>query len=163
MTLGEIPEQPPQVVIDLAVQNAMKSPCAKSKRGVVIYSHGLYGELFIDGVGFNGPPWPFECDGSDACKRDCPRVAVHAEQRAIYAATDLSRETFLVHVKVVDGELVPGKGPCCDQCSKLILDAHIRHVWLYEDGGNGVGMWIVYEAAGFHRVTLRACGLHVVL
>lgn len=38
----------------------------------------------------------------------------------------------LVHVKVVNGELVAGGPPSCWQCSRTIYDALIGGVWLYE-------------------------------
>lgn len=166
---------PPSLVIATAINIANKSPCAKSKRGVVLYTLLTEGRLDIHSKEHNSPPWPFECDATDECKRDCPRVAVHAEQRALisgqHGCRTLDRLTIddgpedpeddslgvlqLVHVKTVDGALVPSPGPSCDQCSKLIVEAGVHSVWLYERVG-----WSRYNAATFHQITLRHCGLH---
>jgi deoxycytidylate deaminase len=53
-----------EYVVTHAKMEALKSPCAKSKRGVVIFdiSSGK-----IVGRGHNRPPRPWECDGSDRC------------------------------------------------------------------------------------------------
>lgn len=167
---------------ELAVAAANASPCAKSKRGVVIYSRktnvdiesndwNWAGRFTIHGNAHNSPPWPYECDGTDACKANCSRVAVHAEQRAIlqsgagvfprwpnFLQTGVKVETHLVHVKTVDGKLVPSpKGPSCDECSKLIVETGVDYIWLYETEG----AWNCYSAYEFHRITLRNCGLHI--
>lgn len=176
-----IENPPPDLIIALAVDTANRGPCAKSKRGVVIYGLDPYqGDVpLIFGNAWNSQPWPYECDGSEACKAACGRLCVHAEQRAIMqmlcpSPTDLARFTFkdkvkypdpgslaLVHVKTVDGKLVPSpKGPSCDQCSKLIVENKwIGTVWLYE----GEGYWRGYDTTTFHRKTLIACGLPVTL
>lgn len=153
---------PPQSIIDAAVRTASLGPCAKSKRGVVIYR--METNPVIHGDAHNSPPWPFECSSTDACKKDCGRICVHAEQRAIlqwysddYVTRPIGRHVDydLVHVKVVDGKLVPSKGPSCEQCSKLIVETGITSVWLY----NG-GAWDRYNASTFHQLTLRHLGLH---
>lgn len=64
-----------------AVEAARTSPCAKSKRGVVVF-HPVTGRW---AAASNGPPSPFVCDGSVACRAGCRDVAVHAEARAILA------------------------------------------------------------------------------
>ena len=166
---------PPDIIVSLAVDTANRGPCAKSKRGVVIYElaesvaardGGNVGRIW--GLAYNSPPWPFECSGTDACKKDCRHICVHAEQRAIIRACLVEgeatgnlnlgkRELYLVHVKTVDGKLVPSTdGPCCEQCSKLILEAGIRFVWLYV----AENQWSLYDATGFHQSTLIACNLH---
>jgi deoxycytidylate deaminase len=162
---------PPELIVSLAVDTANRGPCAKSKRGVVIYSVATAGGVgVIWGNAFNSPPWPFECSNTDACKADCGRICVHAEQRAIIQALtpsetelrhplagDPRAELHLVHVKTVDGKLVPSPGgPSCDQCAKLILEAGIRTVWLYVQDG----VWSRYDAAGFHQATLITNKLH---
>jgi deoxycytidylate deaminase len=162
---------PPDLIVALAVDTANRSPCAKSKRGVVIYEAGAtVGAIY--GNAFNGQPWPYECDGSDACKAACSRLCVHAEQRAIMAMLRPSEielamrryispppELQLVHAKTVDGKLVPSREPSCDQCSKLILEARISRVWLYE----GDGYWSSYDAGSFHRHTLKNNKLPVII
>jgi hypothetical protein len=74
----------------------------------------------------------------------------------------------LVHVKVVDSQVVPGGGPSCWQCSRLVVEVGLRGVWLYEKHDEDPRMhgessrpawWHFYTAAEFHRVTLRTCGI----
>ena len=76
-----------------------------------------------------------------------------------YATRPVGRrvEYHLVHVKVVDGKLATSpKGPSCDQCSKLIVEAGIHTVWLYTTEG----AWSSWDGSGFHQRTLRNLGLH---
>ena len=186
------PTAPPESVVKAAIEVAKRSPCAKSKRGVVIYqSDADEPQYAITSAGFNGPPGLLHCDGSDACRRDCPKICMHAEERAML---QINRDEWvrygdggyhmqhldLVHVKVVDGELVPGGGPSCWQCSRTIYDALIGGVWLFEeprctcgsvrpDLGHAVGCWLRpidesgdyqparwrrYSSEEFHRLTL---------
>ncbi len=114
--------EPPSIIVSTAAHCALKSPCAKSKRGVVIYRPGM-----IIGLGWNGPPVErdlvtqkagLECDG-ERCRSVCRQVAVHAEERAVRSIgrepVTISREatrriagvgvggdrgTHLVHVKI---------------------------------------------------------------
>lgn len=163
---------PPELIVSLAVDTANRSPCAKSKRGVVIFeAGGTVGTIY--GNAFNSQPWPYECNSSDECKAACGRLCVHAEQRAIFqmlrpgdielALRQWQRpadlELQLLHVKTVDGKLVPSRQPSCDQCSKLIVEVGIRRVWLYE----GEGAWSCYDAVTFHRYTLKHNKLPVLL
>lgn len=166
---------PPDLIISLAVDTANRGPCAKSKRGVVIYDLGTPERAvpYIHGNAFNSQPWPFECNASDACKAACGRLCVHAEQRAIMQMLRPNKierverqyetpkpDLQLVHVKTVDGKLVPSTdGPSCDQCSKLIVEAGIRTVWLYADEG----AWSCWDATMFHQATLRHLKLPVTL
>lgn len=176
-----IDNPPPDLIVSLACNTASNGPCAKSKRGVVIYGPDSYqGNVpVIFGNAFNSQPWPYECDKSDACKAACGQLCIHAEQRAIMqmirpSPTDLALFKFgdevrypepgslaLVHVKVVDGKLVPSpKGPSCEQCSKLIVENKwIGRVWLYVAEGS----WNGYDPVNFHRKTLIACGLPITL
>ncbi len=154
---------PPTYVIEAARQAAMQSPCAKSKRGAVLFNRedadyiernqSLFGYAasmqseverslarrdrereVIAGAGFNGQPLPFTCSGSEHCKRDCGKLCLHAEERAIRAAGALDdvADLELVHVKVVNGNVVPGGGPSCWQCSRLVVEVKLRGVWLFE-------------------------------
>ena len=137
---------PPDRIVELACATARQAVCQKSKRGVVVYETitrlmdpGLKQDLVVPlGAGFNGPPAPIACDGTDACRKDCPQIAVHAERRAIDSAL-LRRPaggflaSDLLHVKVdASGELVPTGSPSCAECSKQLLDVGIRGVWLFE-------------------------------
>lgn len=145
-----------------AVRAGSFSPCAKSKRGVVIWSP-------IEGVvawGWNAPPDGFRCDGSDECRASCGKVAVHAEQAALLACISKgvrARGLEMIHTKVV---LVAGVWagvfggpPSCPDCSKLILEAGIAGMWLVEER-EGRPTLVRYAADEFHRLTLQNCGLH---
>lgn len=138
-------DRPPTRVIREAVRVANLSPCDKSKRGVVLYNEPSFDrwasspqlahlENLTLSTGFNGPPPGFKCLGRNKCGSDCARVCLHAEDRAIRGAASLSDITdhVLVHVKAVNGELVPGGPPSCEACSKVIADVGIRAVWLFE-------------------------------
>jgi hypothetical protein len=141
------PTQPPDSVVHEAVIAARRSPCSKSKRGVVIFEPDhddwQHPPVVMVASGFNGPPGLMHCDGSDACRRDCPKICMHAEERAILQIDRDTWERFgdggfhmqhldLVHVKVVDGKLVGGGGPSCWQCSRTVYDALLGGVWLYQ-------------------------------
>ena len=139
---------PPDYVIEAARAIAAAGPCAKSKRGVVLFnaedaerfeaigapSRAAAETGIIAARAFNGPPTGFSCTGSLACRSACARVCVHAEQRAIIRALgcDDAVDLELVHVKVVDGAVVPGKAPCCVECSRLVVEVGLRGVWLFE-------------------------------
>jgi deoxycytidylate deaminase len=137
--------EPPKHIVDLACDVSGWSPC-RSKRGVVIFSEGK----FIS-HGYNYKPRGFDCDGSVTCKATCRREAVHAEQQALLSAGTRAHASELLHVKTVDGALVPSGGPSCVECSKLILITGLAWVWLYHADG-----WQRYDAAEFHRLSLAA-------
>jgi deoxycytidylate deaminase len=121
---------PPDFAIEHAIAVARNSPCAKTRRGAVVFR----GDELL-GAGWNHPPNRMKCDGSAECRKDCGRRCVHAEVQAIRHAWHGSFATLaeLVHVKVdSDGKLEAGGGPSCWQCSREILDAGIAAVWLYE-------------------------------
>jgi deoxycytidylate deaminase len=154
-----VPSQPPQEMIDKAVDAAKRSHCAKSKRGAVIYDPA---NARLLGRGWNGQPEPLTCSGSEACRASCAKLCVHAEARAIHSALlsthadhHLLSETVLLHAKVVDGQLVAGGGPSCWQCSREILDQDLRGVWLFLEPDH----WKLYSAIDFHRETLKSNGM----
>lgn len=138
-----------------AIKVANKSKC-QSQRGVVIWNrdHGVLG------VGFNHPPHPWICDGSDTCKANCAKTAIHAEQAAIlnFAHNEIYdialSDCEMLHVKVVNGEAVFSEKPSCWQCSKLILGSGIQSMWLYQKEG-----LVQYTAEDFHNKTLINCDL----
>jgi len=138
--------KPPAHIVDLAVQISTWSPC-RSKRGVVVF----IGDDVVS-HGHNKKPAGFDCDGSEECKATCRAEAVHAEQMALLTA-GYSRAwcADLLHVKTVDGRLVPSGGPSCVQCSKLAAYCGVAGVWLYHDAG-----WRRYPIADFHRLSLEA-------
>lgn len=196
---------PPEYVIERARITAINSPCAKSKRGAVVFSpeqadrfeqaSGIASFTIEDrercvivSRGYNGQPPGFVCTGTPGCRENCGQLCLHAEQRAIHQAgclLDQMDELELVHVKVVDGKVVPGPGPSCWQCSRLVVEVGLGGVWLYElaairrcepcdfecDGtwpkstcpncarDLTMGQWRFYRAAEFHRATLNACAM----
>ena len=145
-------------IVAAAVEAGSRSPCNKSKRGVVIF-YADEDSYSIISSGNNAPPLPFVCDGSDACRSSCNKVAIHAEEAAILRALSLGSSIFdadMLHVKVVDGKAVPGGGPSCWQCSRSILKANLSGMWLLHAEG-----WKYYSAYEFHKQTLIECELHV--
>jgi hypothetical protein len=144
-----------ETALKRATEAGAASPCAKSKRGVVVF-HPCQPIHFYPSA--NHPPAPFICDGSPPCRAACRDVAVHAEAAAVLAAlaagVKLAEGWELLHVKVVDGRPVPSGPPSCVRCSTLILEAGIRRVWLlHESGLKG------YDAVEFHRLSLEHHGL----
>lgn len=176
------PTNPPPSAIAAAEQIGRQSPCAKSKRGVVIYYDQPDDTIMVVSEGFNGMPAGFHCSGSEECRANCAKRCVHAEQRAI-RAMPMSlgigivhgingplhyrrQASYLLHVELgEDGKVIPGKTPCCWQCSREILDCNrIAGVWLYEITGQNydlsvAGRWKLYTTYEFHKATLAACDL----
>lgn len=129
-------DEPHQWAVESARRVALLSPCEKSKRGVVIFDRR---PIYIDGApqivssGFNGQPRGFACSGSPSCRQHCAKLCLHAEQRAILAGVRARRnfgfgvtDLDLLHVKVVDGAVVPEGGPSCWQCSRLVVEVELR-------------------------------------
>lgn len=140
--------------LERAVRMGAQSPCAKSKRGVVIWHPDLFDILCAN---HNRPPRGFSCNGSEACRANCRKHCVHAEMAAIIDAKNGLHQMHMLHVKVIDGEAVPSGPPSCTDCSKHILQAGIRTMWLlHEDGLRG------YGAEEFHELSLRHHGLPVI-
>jgi len=129
-----------------AVTVAMESPC-QSKRGVVISSKG--GRLISRG--FNHQPFPFQCDGSDRCKRNCGKTAIHAEQSAILSAHEPLAGAWMLHVKARDGKPCASMAPSCLECSKLILVSGIAWMHLLHDPAAQMlpGAEVVGQVEGF--------------
>jgi len=192
----ERPVEPPYWVIEAARVAATGSPCQKSKRGAAVYNLNEVDDILegrardraaffgvpyretvcqqdsIVAVAHNAPPAGWTCTGSEACRKDCGKLCRHAEERAIHTAGRITsfERLALVHVKVVDGQVVAGGPPSCWQCSRLVADCGIRGIWLYElvslgelytsPPGKG-GRWRFYEAKEFHRATLAHEGIEL--
>lgn len=161
---------PPDNVVEAARRAALGSTCLKSRRGVALFKRvSERVTMGATSTGTNGPPEPFRCTGTVECRRDCAKLCLHAEQRAIMQSGLAYFGDFeLVHVKISDGKVVPGGGPSCWQCSRIVVEVGLRGVWLYElpigdltghDLVDVVGNWRFYTAEEFHRATLRACNL----
>lgn len=100
---GKESMNPNMKAVQAVVQAARQSPCQKSKRGAAIV--GGDGTIV---AAWNALPKPFACDGSEACRRDCARRCVHAEEQAllISAATRLTKPCEVIHIKVVRPDVV---------------------------------------------------------
>lgn len=135
-----------EALVAEAVRKAMESPC-RSKRGVVISTElGL-----IISSGFNHQPFPFECDSSDRCKKNCGKTAIHAEQSAILSAQSNLSFSWMLHAKAMDGKPCASMAPSCLECSKLILEAGIQWMHLLHDPVAQMlpGAAVVGEVEGF--------------
>jgi deoxycytidylate deaminase len=144
-------------IVDEAVTMGAFSPCQKSKRVVAIFDDN--GVMWS--MGYNSPPYGFVCTGNDECKSACGKICTHAEQSALLNELKRGRSVVgksMLHIKVVDEAPVAGGPPSCVACSKLILDAGIRYMWLYEDRPTGPE-WVKYTAHDFHKATLVNCKL----
>lgn len=149
-----VPEGPPQELLRAALNVGRGSPCAKSKRGVAMRTPSRPGLI---ARGWNYPAIG-RCDGSEACRRDCGKICVHAEQAVLLVERGCGAE--MLHVKVVDGHGVPGGPPSCAECSKAILAAGVEWMWLWEEARGG---WVRYTARDFHLATLEFLGLHTTI
>lgn len=128
---------PPHEAIAMAVALALRSPCAKSCRGVAITKDGE-----VVGTGHNRPPGSRACAGDDECREACGKLCIHAEIDALRKVDQ--RINFgpleLVHIKVTDGVMVPSGGPSCWQCARDLLD-----------DGRVAGVWLLHAYTGWHR------------
>lgn len=140
----QFPSQPPPTVIQQAISASLQSPC-RSKRGAAIWRERY--RLAI-AIGWNDLPLG-ACDGSDACKETCGRVAIHAEQRALLSASAIFSDCAMLHVRTIDGALVPSGEPSCIECAKLIVASGIGAMYLYHADG-----WRLYDVADFYYRSL---------
>lgn len=141
----------PEQALVAAAEIGARSPCAKSKRGVVIWDPEDRNFMVR---ACNHPPAGQVCDGSEECRANCRRLTIHAELGAILAAAKgqrpLASYHHMLHVKVVDGKPVPSGPPSCEDCSKHILGSGIGTMWLlHEDGLKS------YTAHEFHELSLQ--------
>jgi deoxycytidylate deaminase len=132
------------------------SRCKKSQRAAVLMPRET-GKVYI---GWNGPALG-ACDGSEACRRDCPRICIHAEQDALRQAGVDASGGEMFHLKVEgSGTAMPSGPPSCVECSKLMLAAGVAGVWLLQRKLGGELAWGRWTAEAFHRQTLINLGLH---
>ncbi len=137
-----------RLAVEEAIRAARTSTCAKDKRGAAVFHR----QHPTHAAASNGPPHPFFCDGSEACRAACGKLAVHAEERALQIH---QRKTGLtgadvVHIRVVDGQPVTSGAPSCTTCSRTMLEGKVARIWLWHDTG-----WRAYEADEFHEISLR--------
>lgn len=140
-----VKDEPPANVIADAVRASVLSPCL-SKRGAVVFS----GDTVLTS-GYNNQVPPLTCSSDAACKATCQQTALHAEQSALVGVGVTAHDCDLLHVKTVDGRLVPSGPPSCVQCSKLSVAYGIAGVWLFHDTG-----WRRYHVNEFHELSVRA-------
>lgn len=148
-----------------AIDASLHSPC-RSKRGAVVIVNGR--RVAWGSWGYNRMPSnQIKCDQSDRCKEECGKTAIHAEQMALMAAgpMHLDDANELVHVKTIDGVPVYSGGPSCLECSKLMLWAGIKAVYLLHRtepnrqdaetiGTLENGLYVCrYEIMRFHELT----------
>lgn len=129
-------------------QEASKSRCQKSQRGVIIVRNGD-----ILGRACNNPPLELLCKPEE-CHGICNQYCIHAEDRAIHEANaqglDL-RGSRLYHLKIKEGTVRPSMDPSCPNCSKWILESGIAEVVLKREIG-----YSLYDAEEFHERSLAA-------
>lgn len=138
--------------INAAIAAARQSPCAKDQRGAAVW-HPDGAVMVAD---HNAPPEPFVCDGSEACKTACGKLAGHAEERALLkfmAHGRMAQGAHVLHIRTVEGQPVTSGQPSCITCSRTMLLAGVAKVWLWH-GGIGWSGWHGYPAAEFHALSL---------
>lgn len=152
-----------QWALDQAIRAAQESPCAKSQRGVVLWRRAT-GErpgLYL-GAGFDHPPAPFTCDRSVACRGSCSKLCIHAAEDLLLKIPTTRRrwdlwslqECEMLHIKVENGHATPSGQPTCWQCSRLILGAKLKAMWLLHREGLRS-----YTPEEFHRTALKNSSL----
>jgi deoxycytidylate deaminase len=139
------------LAVRFAINESRNSKC-RSKRGAAVW-HPCNPSQII--AGHNHLPTG-HCTNDDACKATCGKRAIHAEQDAILIAGNVPEHRFIslqgaqmLHVKTVDGILVPSGGPSCLECAKLILASGIDMMWLYHADG-----WTAYDAHTFYMMSI---------
>lgn len=143
-------------MLSIAVDVAKGSPCAKSRRGVVIFDSLGH----VVGRGFNSPPCGWTCARTEECRANCRNICVHAEQAAILDAGRIVLGMQMLHIEIDDAghPLTADKGPTCLECAKLILAAGIKTMWLYQQNEGTRGL-TPYPGFDFHLQTLANLGL----
>lgn len=154
-------------LLPIAVEQAMLSPCAKSKRGALVIDVGGWtgtNRGVVVGRGFNAQPGDHACDGTDACRNACGRICEHAEAAAIrdahrhpFSDRGLPSGLHMLHVKAVDGAAVPSGPPSCEKCSVTMLAHKVSVMWLLRPWG-----LIAYSMDYFHAETLGNLHLPVI-
>lgn len=151
------------VALNEARGQGMPGVCLRSRRGSAFFNSFLGKTTIFSGTNYRADRQA--CDASTYCDRDCASNCVHAEQAALLAA--LRANTSLVgweglHVKTIDGKLVPSGPPSCMECAKLMTQAGVVAFWLFHaelpTGGPG---WTRYPMPDFLRTTQATRGLYV--
>jgi len=136
------------------IQQGRYGTCNKSQRVAAIYSPIRKNYILAT----NSPPLPFKCLQNDNCKKNCSKLAVHAEERAILKASKcgfMPKEGLhCFHLKIKDNVPVVSGKPSCIYCSRKMLEYGIGHVWLWQEKG-----WKSWLAQSFHADTIKNLGL----
>ena len=152
--------------IEVAIGQARRSPCQKSKRGVVIFKDGN-----ILGTGFNEPVNPNNCI-PEICLSVCSLYTIHAERKALQNALASGHEltaASVLHIKLSQAFFVPEVGEViraeasddlsCDDCSgymqRLSQKMPLKEFILYQSRG-----YIAYGIEEFHNLTLAYLRVH---
>lgn len=143
--------EPLAEALDAALAAAFEPGCAKDRRGAAVW-HSVFGNLT---AASNGPPRPFACDASEACRAACGKLAAHAEMRAVLTYLRIAagrgvRDFTVLHIRIVDGGPAPSGPPSCITCSRDMLEAGARSIWLWHADG-----WREYQADEFHALSLQ--------
>lgn len=141
-----------------AVDKARESRCRKVAHGAALFeeqrdSAGFGTRVIVSGM---NNPVGFDCmfDASDPenrCRKLCGERCVHAEQSALLKAGLSAAGASLLHIKLDDDLPTSSRGPSCVDCSKLMVVAGVRWVYLLQ-----AGMWWRYSAMKFHMESLKA-------
>jgi dCMP deaminase len=121
----------------LALKEAKKSTCKKSKRGAVIVKNGK-----VIGKGYNKTTIKKFCNPCIRMKIHdnsraelCP--AIHAEQMAILDALKKKKNlkgARMYHIKVKNGKVIICDDLSCTVCSRLQKDVGVEFVLLQDKG-----------------------------
>lgn len=141
--------------LEAAITAGRRSSCQKDKRGAAAW----HPESSHHAAASNSPEWPFRCDGSAACRAACGKLAVHAEERALWLweqqlheaeRCGVMRFPEVVHIAIHHGLPVTSGPPSCLTCSRTMLLHRVAAVWLWHDTG-----WRRYPMIEFHTLTLQ--------
>ncbi len=141
-----------QPIINLAVEEANNSPCAKSKRGAVVFDK----DFNILGSGHNHPHRGSHCR-PDHCYGICRIFTVHAEEDAIDKVIAKYRQTYpevlsgasILHIKSIEGRSSISGDPSCSRCSGVSIKHDLREFILLHENG-----FVAYTVREFHDLSL---------
>ncbi len=141
--------------IKLATAEAKKATCRRAKCGAVLIKNGK-----PIGAGHNSPPLNDEdnrmCDNEyDFSKRKKLKYdvtcCVHAEWRALMDAIRSHpkdvKKSSLYFMRIEDGQLKTTQ-PFCTVCSRLLMDAGVKEVVLWQNEG-----LVLYDASAYNQAS----------
>lgn len=134
-------------VFGTAVSEATLSPCAKSRRGAVVFKDGQ-----ILGKGNNSPKDDKFCI-PPICYPICSEYCDHAEANALKDAISKGRDVegaSMFHIKVKGRAPVVSDDLSCLKCSTLVCEANIGEFILYQSSG-----FVAYPTEEFDKLTRK--------